>query len=127
MAAMSIGSGFLMVPSQVYLVSSTLIRLKSLISTTICNLPSASSLIFGSCLRDTNIALASEWTRMFSTSLGETSGSIGTAIRPKEVMAKKATPQLGWFSDRIAILSDALMPKVARTPESRSQASLKPA
>ena len=124
---MSIGSGFLMVPSQVYLVSSTRIRLKSLRSITIWSLPSASSLILGSCLRDTKIALASECWRMFSTSLGETSGSIGTAIRPLEVMAKNATPQLGIFSERIAILSEALMPKVARTPEIRSQASLKPA
>ena len=59
--------------------------------------------------------------------VGETSGSIGTAILPLEVMAKNATPQLGIFSERIAILSEALMPKVARTPEIRSQASLKPA
>ena len=83
-----------------------------------------SSLSFGSCLRETKIALASECASMFSTSSCERSGSIGMAMRPNAVIAKNATLQLGMFSESMATLSEAPMPKLERILEMLSQQSL---
>ena len=71
-----------------------------------------------------NMALASECARMFSTSSWERSGSMGTAMRPNAVIAKKATLQLGLFSESIATLSVAPIPKLDSILEMLSQQSL---
>ena len=51
-------------------------------------------------LRETKRTFVSECLRMCLISLSEKSGSIGTLMPPKAVVAKYATPQLGMFWDR---------------------------
>ena len=82
MAAMSIGSGRWVRPSQVYLLSSALMSVNVLISITSRSCAIVSGLILAICLEDTNMAFVSECRRMFSTSLADSSGSMGTAILP---------------------------------------------
>ena len=67
-----------------------------------------------------NRTLDSEWVRMLVTSFSETSCSMGTAMRPYAVAAKKATTQLGMFCDRMATRSPCLMPKRDKRCERRS-------
>ena len=68
------------------------------------------SLTFGRNLRDTKIAFASEWVRMLVTSASVESGRMGMATRPNAAAEKNATPQLGWFCERIATPEPAPMP-----------------
>ena len=56
------------------------------------------------------MAEVSEWLIMFSTSKAVDPGSIGTATRPKAVMAKNDTVQFGIFSAKIAIFASAVSP-----------------
>ena len=48
---------------------------------------------------------------MFFISLGEESGRMGMATRPKAVAVKNATVQLGMLAESMATRSPALMPK----------------
>ena len=98
-------------------------KLKSSMSMTRLSLSIVSLLSLASWWRETNTALASEWASMFSTSSCESSGSMGIAILPKAVAAKNATLQLGLFSESIATLSLAPIPKLESTRERLSQVS----
>ena len=124
MAAMSMGFGFLTLPSQVYALLSTLMKLKSSRQITSLSFSILSGLSLAFCFALTKTTLDSECSRMFSTSVGESSGSIGTRMRPKAVVAKKAIVQFGMLSERMAILSSAFTPKLERVPDRLSAFSL---
>ena len=72
-----------------------------------------------------NMALHSEWMRMFVTSLSEESGRIGTVTRPNGTQENMATVQLGMLFERIATLSPALIPKRLKRWESSRHLCLK--
>ena len=99
-------------------------KVKFSMSITRLSLRRVCSLSLGSCLREMNMAFVSECESMFSTSSWESSGSIGTATLPKETIEKKAMLQWGIFSESMATLSLAPIPKVDRMRERLSQLSL---
>ncbi len=66
---------------------------------------STNGLVFSKCLMLTTTAFAPLWERIWSTSLAEKSGRIGTAMHPIDVMPKYTVNQVGQLSPKRAILS----------------------